>query len=286
MCESKFVQTWRPGDFGRFGIAERETARMPRIKDKLAAGEVVRLFGIGQLASPKLVEMIGFLGGYDGFWIDQEHAGLGMRDVELCTLAANAHGLDHFVRLPATDYASVMRVLEAGANGCMFSMVRGVKDADKAVRWAKFPPRGERGLNGGNRDGRFGLEPLAGYIERANRDTFIGIQIETPEAIAEVRDIAALPDVDCIFVGPADLSMILGVTGEFEHPKCLETIGELARYCRELGKPWGIVARSASHAAKMYDLGCRLFVLGSDISSVVGGVRGVKQTYADLFESK
>ena len=84
---------------------------MPQIKEKLAAGEVVRIFGIGQLASPKLVEMIGFLEGYDGFWIDQEHAGLGMRDVELCTLAANAHGLDHFVRLPATDYASVMRVL-------------------------------------------------------------------------------------------------------------------------------------------------------------------------------
>jgi 2-dehydro-3-deoxyglucarate aldolase/4-hydroxy-2-oxoheptanedioate aldolase len=257
---------------------------MLRIKEKLAAGEVVRLFGLGQLASPKLVEMIGFHGGYDGFWIDQEHAGLTMRDVELCTLAANAHGLDQFVRLPATDYASVMRVLEAGANGCMFSMVRGVKDADKAVRWAKFPPRGERGLNGGNRDGRFGLEPLADYIVRANRETFVGIQIETPEAIAEVRDIAALDDVDCIFIGPADLSMILGVTGEFEHPKCLETIGEVARYCKELNKPWGIVARSASHAAKMHEMGCRLFVLGSDISSMFAGVRTIKQTYADLFE--
>lgn len=256
---------------------------MPIIKEKLAAGEVVRLFGVGQLASPKLIEMIGFHGGYDGLWIDQEHAGISMRDVELCTLAANAHGLDHFVRLPATDYASVMRVLEAGANGCMFSMVRGVHDANQAVRWAKFPPRGERGLNGGNRDGRFGLEPLAAYVERTNKETFIGIQIETPEALAEVRDIAALPDVDCIFIGPADLSMILGVTGEFEHPKCLETIGEVAQFCKELRKPWGIVARSASHAAAMYAMGCQLFVLGSDIGAIHGGVKGVKSTYADLF---
>lgn len=259
------------------------TEKMPQIKDKLAAGEVVRLFGVGQLASPKLIEMIGFNGGYDGLWIDQEHAGLGMRDIELCTLAANAHGLDHFVRLPATDYASVMRVLEAGANGCMFSMIRGVQDADQAIRWAKFPPRGERGLNGGNRDGRFGLEPLAEYVPRVNKATFMGIQIETPEALAEVRDIAALEDVDCIFIGPADLSMILGVTGEFEHPKCLETIDAVARYCKELKKPWGIVARSASHAAKMREMGCQLFVLGSDIGAINGGVKGVKATYSDLF---
>lgn len=256
---------------------------MPVIKDRLAAGEVVRLFGVGQLATPKVIEMVGFNGQYHGLWIDQEHAGISMRDVELCTLAANAHGLDHFVRLPATDYASVMRVLEAGANGCMFSMVRGVSDAEKAVRWAKFPPRGERGLNGGNRDGKYGLEPLAAYVERTNGETFIGIQIETPEALAEVRDIAALESVDCIFIGPADLSMILGVTGEFEHPRCLETIGEVARYCKELNKPWGIVARSGSHAQKMYEMGCRLFVLGSDIGAVNGGIKVVKSTYSDLF---
>lgn len=256
---------------------------MPQIKEKLAAGQIVKLFGIGQLASPKLVEMIGFNGGYDGFWMDQEHAGMTMRDVELCTLAANAHGLDHFVRLPATDYASVMRVLEAGANGCMFSMVRGLKDAEKAVQWAKFPPRGERGLNGGNRDGQFGLEPLADYIERVNRMIFLGIQIETPEALAEVRDIAALEDVDCIFIGPADLSMILGVPGQFEHPKCIETIGQIARYCKEFKKPWGIVARSTSHANKMAELGCQLFVLGSDIGAINSGVKGFKQMYGDLF---
>ncbi|MFM1801177.1 MAG: hypothetical protein RJA81_529 [Planctomycetota bacterium] len=256
---------------------------MPVIKEKLAAGELVRLFGVGQLASPKLIEMIGFHGGYDGLWIDQEHAGISMRDVELCTLAANAHGLDHFVRLPATDYASVMRVLEAGANGCMFSMVRGVHDADQAIRWAKFPPRGERGLNGGNRDGKFGLEPLAAYVERTNRETFVGIQIETPEALAEIRDIAALDGVDCIFIGPADLSMILGVTGEFEHQKCLDTIAQVAQYCKELGKPWGIVARSASHAQKMRDMGCQLFVLGSDIGAIHSGVRATKSTYQSFF---
>ena len=84
-------------------------------------------------------------------------------------MAAKAYGMDHFVRLPATDYASVMRPLEAGAGGVMVSMVRSAEEAEQAVRWAKFWPRGERGLNGGNRDGRFGLTPLARVRRRGQR---------------------------------------------------------------------------------------------------------------------
>ena len=91
--------------------------------------------------------------------------------------------MDHFVRLAATDYASVMRPLEAGAGGLMISMVRGPAEVEQAVRWAKFWPRGERGLNGGNVDGRFGLMPLAEYTARANAETFLGIQIETAGAL-------------------------------------------------------------------------------------------------------
>src|SRR3954453_2024334 len=153
---------------------------MPRIKELLAGGQVVRVFAAGQLLSPKLIEIVGEHGGFDALWLDAEHAGIGMRDIELATLAAKAYGIDPFVRLPATDYASVMRPLEAGAGGLMVSMVRSAAEVEQAVRWAKFAPRGERGLNGGNRDGRFGLVPLAEYTARANAETFIGIQIETP----------------------------------------------------------------------------------------------------------
>ena len=256
---------------------------MGRIKQKLGRGDVVRLFGVGQVFSPKLVEIVGEHGGFDGLWIDVEHAGLDMRDVELATLAARAHGLDHFVRLPATDYASVMRPLEAGAGGVMFSMVRSPAEAEQAVRWAKFGPRGERGLNGGNRDGRFGLEPLAEYAARANAETFVGIQIETAAAIATVAEIAAVPDVDLLFVGPADLSQVLGVPGDFENPRCLDAIERIAEACARAGKPWGIVARGPQYAERMARWGCRLFVLGFDIHAVHAGIRAAKDRYAAFF---
>src|SRR4051794_11578169 len=132
---------------------------MPRIKQLLAEGGVVRMFGIGQLISPKLIEIVGEHGGFDALWLDGEHAGITMKEVELATMAARAYGMDHFVRLPATDYATIMRPLEAGAGGVMISMVHDAAGADQAVRWAKFWPRGERGMNGGEPDGRLGRPP-------------------------------------------------------------------------------------------------------------------------------
>src|SRR3954454_3010849 len=166
-----------------------EESAMPKIKLLLAEGKLVRMFGIGQVFTPKLVEIVGEHGGFDALWLDAEHAGLGMKDVEQATMAARSYGMDHFVRLPATDYAAVMRPLEAGAGGLMISMVRSAAEVEQAVRWAKFWPRGERGLNGGNRDGRFGLVPLAEYAAESNAASFLGVQIETADALAEVEAI-------------------------------------------------------------------------------------------------
>src|SRR6516225_5055520 len=224
---------------------------MPRIKQLLASGRIVRMFGVGQLLSPKLIEIVGEHGEFDALWIDMEHAGLGMKEVELATMAARAYGMDHFVRLPATDYASIMRPLEAGAGGVMISMVKSAAEVEQAVRWAKFWPRGERGLNGGNQDGRFGLMPLAEYTARANAETFIGIQIETAGALDSVAEIAAIPDVDLLFVGPSDLSQVLGVTGDFENPKCLRAIEGIAKACADAKKPWGVFSRGPDYAARM-----------------------------------
>ena len=256
---------------------------MPRIKETLASGGTVRLFGVGQLISPKLIEMVGLHGGFDGLWLDYEHAGFGMRDIELATLAANAHGLDHFVRQPATDYAAIMRSLEAGANGVMVSMVRSPEEAEQAVRWSKFHPRGERGMNGGNRDGNYGMTPMPEYVREANARTFVGIQIETAGAIASAKEIAQVPDVDLLFVGPADISQVLGVPGDFDNPRCLDAIEGIARACAEAGKPWGVVPRGPDYAERMAGWGCKMFVLGFDVRAMNDGIRAAKERYASFF---
>jgi 4-hydroxy-2-oxoheptanedioate aldolase len=254
-----------------------------RIKEILAKGEVVHAFGIGQLLNHKLIEIVALGGGYDAIWIDQEHTGATIREIELATLACRAHGLDSFVRLAPTDYATAMQPLEAGAGGIMAAQVRSAAEADQIVRWAKFWPRGLRGITGAGIDGRFTLVPQAEYTEAANRDTFVAIQIETLDAVENIAAIAAVPDVDLLFVGPSDLAQALGLTGQFDHPRCYDTIRLIAAACQQAKKPWGIIARSPEYAARWVDQGCRFLVIGNDVAIVQRGLAATKQTFAKFF---
>lgn len=254
-----------------------------RIKDILARNEIVHVFGMGQLWSTKLIEIVALAGGYDAIWIDQEHVGLTIRDIELATLACRAHGLDSFVRVAPTDYATVMRPMEAGAGGVMAAQVRTAEEADQFVRWAKFWPRGNRGITGAGIDGKYTLIPQPDYAEQANRDTFIAIQIETLDAVTNIAAIAAVKDVDLLFVGPADLAHSLGLTGQFDHPRCYETIEQIAAACRAAGKPWGIIARNSDYASRWVDRGCRFLVLGADVILAQRGIAAIKQSFAKFF---
>src|SRR5436309_1835553 len=138
-----------------------------RLKELLAEGGIVRVFGVGQLCDPKLIEIVGWHGGYDAVWLDQEHAGLSITQIEHATRAARASGLDSFVRLTATDYASVMRPLEAGAGGIMAAQVRNAKQVEEIVHWSKFHPLGLRGFNSTGVDGGYGTMNATEYMRQA-----------------------------------------------------------------------------------------------------------------------
>jgi 2-dehydro-3-deoxyglucarate aldolase/4-hydroxy-2-oxoheptanedioate aldolase len=255
-----------------------------RLKQALAQGRLVRVFGLGQLCHPKLVELIGLVGGFDAVWLDQEHAGLTLPQIELAALAARARGLDSFVRLAPTDYATVMRPLEAGAGGIMAAQVRGARQAEEVLTWAKFAPRGLRGVNGLGVDGGFGTVPLTDYLGRANADTFVAIQIEHVEAVAEVERIAALPDVDVLFVGPADLGQSMGLAGNWDHPKLWAAIERVAAAARAAGTHWATLPSSPAAARRCVDLGCRMLSLGFDTWAFAKGVRAFQAEYAEFFQ--
>lgn len=238
------------------------------IKKLLAEGKVVRVFSTGQLMSPKLVELVALRGGFDAFWLDNEHSGVSLEAVEGTVRAVRAAGLDSFVRMAPTDYASVMRFLEVGAGGIMAAHVRTAEEAERVVSWVKFPPRGRRGLNGSNRDGDFGTIPLADYTAKCNRETFVAIQIENAEALENVETIARVPDIDLLFIGPADLSSSLGITGQFTNPRLRAAIDRIADVADAAGVAWGCVALGEDYTRTMVARGCRLLETGSDIGTV------------------
>lgn len=252
------------------------------LKAKLAQGQVVRLFCLGQLCSPKLLEMVAYLGGFDGVWLDQEHVGLTIPQIEDASRAARASGLDTFVRLTATDYATVMRPLEAGAGGVMAAMVRSAREAEQLVRWARFHPEGMRGVNGTGADGRYGLLSGRDYFRQCNERVLIGVQIEHVDAVEDVEAIAAVAGVDFLFVGPADLSQTMGIPGEWESPRLWSAIERVASACKRNGRVWGILPMNPAHARRSVSLGCTMLSIGLDVWAFRDGVRAALEAYRDV----
>jgi 2-dehydro-3-deoxyglucarate aldolase/4-hydroxy-2-oxoheptanedioate aldolase len=253
------------------------------MKQRLAEGERLVVFAVGRMFHHNIVRYLGMQGGFDGFWIDVEHGGLTTSDIEIAAMAGAAHGLECFVRVPPTDYASVTRCFESGTTGVMAAQIRSAAQAEEFVQWAKFAPRGRRGLNPLGYDGGYGSIPLAEFVERANRETFVAVQIETAQAVIEVDDIAAIDGVDLLFVGPSDLSQAVGTIGDFTGTASIEAVDRVAEACRAHGKHWGAVTPSPEYASLLIEKGCTLISPTNDVKLVTTGLAAVKETYSSLW---
>jgi 4-hydroxy-2-oxoheptanedioate aldolase len=255
------------------------------IKQRLASGQDVFIFSIGAIPSPKLIEIAAMTGGYHGVWIDEEHAALTQRDIELLTLASRSVGLDSYVRVAPLNYATIMRPMEAGAGGVMAAQVRSVAEVEQIVAWAKFPPTGVRGINPSNFEANYTTRPLVEHVEICNRDRWLSVQIETLEALDCVEAIAAVDGIDHLFVGPADLSVALGVPGQYLHADCIAALKRVGQATKRVGKSWGILVRGPEHGQVCRELGCQLFAFCNDLSVALQGFKAVRSTYDKFFQS-
>jgi 2-keto-3-deoxy-L-rhamnonate aldolase RhmA len=257
---------------------------MLQIKHLLDARQTVRVMSFGNLATPNLVEMSGRLAKIHGAWFDQEHSAISQGELELLVMAARAAGIDAFARVPPSDYVTIMRPYEAGCSGIMVAQIRTIDEVEEVVAWAKYPPLGRRGIYGSNAECNYGMTDMQAHVERANRERWIAIQIETAEALDNVEHIASTAGVDWIFVGPADLSLNLGIPGEFGHPRFLEALVRISAACRANGKPWGTLCLHIDYARKCRELDCGLFSLHGDSVVVRAGLAAVERQFAEFME--
>ncbi len=253
------------------------------MKHRLQRGERLVVFAVGRMFHHNIIHYLGQQGDFDGFWIDVEHGGLTTHDIEVAAAAGMAHGLDCFVRVPPTDYATVTRCFESGATGVMGAQITSAEHAEEFVRWAKFAPRGRRGLNPLGFDGGYGAVPLAEFAERANRESFVAIQIETASAVEEVDAIAAIDGVDLLFVGPSDLSQAMGAIGDFTGRASMDAVDRVAEACRKHGKQWGAVTPSPSYAETLIEKGCTLISLTNDVKLVTSGLGKVREDFSGVW---
>lgn len=258
--------------------------RNEKIITRLRQGKIVRTMHATGLISPRVMEMIGEVGNLHGVWFDQEHCAITTNELAMNLVACRAAGLDAFSRVPPTDYATIMRPMEIGCSGVMVAQIRTLAEVKQAVQWAKYPPIGIRGFFGGNAETDFGRVDMATHVANSNRDRWVSIQIETPEAVEIVDQIASVEGVDWLFVGPADLSITLGVPGDFMHPKCIAALTRVSAACKKAGKAWGILSKDAEHARKCRELGCQLFSIFGDTDCLRAGLVAIEKQFADLMD--
>ena len=254
-------------------------------KGLLASNKLIRVFCTGRLVHPVSIQMFALAGGYDGFWLDAEHAGISTDQITMAALVGRSCGLGSFVRMPVTNYATVTQALESGVDGVMAAQVVSAAEAEKFVSWAKFAPRGVRGVNTQGADAHYTHKTPLELARDANRDHFVAIQIETLAAVKEVDQIAAIDGVDLLFVGPSDLSQALGVLGQPDHDTVWAAIDRVAQACKAHGKAWGIVPAGVAYADRCTEKGCRMITFGSDVAAMRRGVQALKTMYATQFKS-
>ncbi len=215
--------------------------------------------------------------GFDWLLIDLEHGSGSLADLRSMLLACRGSKAAPVVRIRSVDADTVKFVMDSGAAGIMFPYVSTVEEAKLAVDCMKYPPTGVRGVAGAIRATRFGRE-WKQYFEEANRESLVVVQIETPEGVEAAAEIAAVPGVDVLFVGPLDLSVNLGCPGDFSPPHFVNALQKVVQACEENGKTAGILTKPGFEQQHK-ELGFRFTAVGSDSLAVV---QGMEQNLAAL----
>lgn len=201
------------------------------------------------------------LAGFDWLLVDLEHGGGNESALLPQQLASDAHGIPMLVRVESEDRIRAGRVLDLGASGIMFPRLESAEQVDSALRHLRYPPSGDRGVATYNRSCGFGLHPE--NLDTAN-DVVGVIQIENRRAVEQVKDIAAVPGVDVLFIGPRDLSHDLGVPGDLRAPVFREALGRVLAAADATGVAVGIMAPDGETARRYRDEGFRFIAIGSD----------------------
>lgn len=239
--------------------------RTSKLLRRLRAGQPARICSLGHF-NPGYVKHAA-INGFDCIWFDLEHRAMETREVQAMLAFFHLCDIDCMLRPPTLEKSRLYRYLEDGATGLMIPHVSTAEKAHMLAQSVKFPPLGDRGLDGSGLDAEFYAYGAADYTEAANRETFLVVQIETLEAMASVDQIAAVPGVDGLFIGPGDLGLRL----KHAPPPALtmeQCIARVAAAADAHGKAWGMPAGSAEQLRKLTAQGAKLASYGSEFGAI------------------
>lgn len=242
------------------------------VKDRLKNHETV--FGtFYKLNSPIATEMLGWAG-FDFIVVDCEHSPIGYESTENIIRTAENVGLSTIVRVPSAAEEHIFHALDSGAVGVQIPNLTSVEQFRESVSACKYFPAGTRGLSRGTRNAMFGLwnEAEKPYVQAANDKSLVVVHIENREMAERVEEICQIPEIDVVFVGPADMSQSLGIPGKSKDPRVVEIALHVIETAERYGKAGGIAAGKDN--MDMYiQHGARYIMYSSDAALFAGALK-------------
>ncbi len=216
--------------------------------------------------------------GFDWLIVDMEHAPVDLGSlVQQLQAIGNTSECVPFVRAPWNDQVMIKRILDTGAQGIVIPYVNTRAEAEAAVSACKFPPQGTRGAAMSPRAAGYGA-CTPQYFAQANRDTVVIVSVETEQAVQNLDEILAVPELDGIFIGPMDLAVSLGHNDVTCDP-VRDAIAEIERKVLGSGKFLGTVATDWEKAQTCYKRGYQWLILMQDGISLASQAAAIVQRF-------
>lgn len=228
--------------------------------------------------SHQTIEVLGH-SGMDFVVLDAEHAPFGMTTLDSATAAARAAQLPALVRIPSHSPAFINSCLDMGANGVLVPHTLSGDNAEDIADAVKYA-RGKRGFSPSGRGGNYGQVDFTAYRNAADAGSSIWCQIEDRAAMDHLDAIAAVDDIDCLFIGPADLGISLGCDGP-DDPRLAEAIRAIAQAGQRHGRTVGLFVPNTNEIPEMIALGISVFICSSDQGLMLGRARQVVTAVAE-----
>lgn len=251
--------------------------RTSRVLERLRSNESPCSIKIN-LSDPRIIELAG-IAGIDAVWLCNEHVPNDWLNLENQIRAAKLYNMDTIVRVEKGSYSGYVKPFEADATGIMVPHVTTADEARQVVEWSRFHPLGRRAIDGGNADAQFCQVPLSEYIEHSNAQRFIVLQIESPEAVANVEEIAAIDGYEVLLFGPGDFSHLIGHAGRIDRPEVVEARRAVAAAAKRHGK-FAMSAGLFGCRDQLENEGYRFFNIGADVIGLGGYFQKAKTDFS------
>ncbi|MBT3701786.1 MAG: hpch/hpai aldolase [Alphaproteobacteria bacterium] len=232
---------------------------------RLFAGRGLKVgHAIFEFETPGIGQIIGQAGA-DFAFIDMEHSGFGYAELKRLVTSMRAANIPSLVRPPSKSGPHISRALDVGADGLILPMVGSAAEAEQAVADMKYPPMGRRGVALGIAHDGYTTGGAAKKLQAANKRTAFVALIETAEGIENVDEIAAVKQLDVLWVGHFDLSSSLGIPGEFDNPLFKKSVDKVRRAAKKHGKSLAQLVDNAPAGAALHKKGFDIICYAGDV---------------------